>query len=163
MALRSHSPRLLICALLAGLLSLPTYSAEAAGPVRRPRMAQAGAPPPAEAPVPVETPSPEPAAPASQPSKPEPEEEREVTRVPLAGVERGGNLLKPDQFQIDTSVSYSHQTSTRLILTGFSVIPLIILGTLESETVTSDTLGTCFGLRYGIWKDLQGDVRLPLI
>jgi hypothetical protein len=108
-----------------------------------------------------------PAGPAAPPAtaeaatQKEEEEEREVTRVPLAAVERGGTLLRPGNFQIEPSFSYSHNRTSRLILTGFSVIPLIILGTLESEKLTHDSFTTNLGLRYGLIKDVQLGFRLP--
>lgn len=116
-------------------------------------------PPSAEAPPPEAPPTPPPAA--HQAPKTEGEEEREVTRVPLAAVERGGVLLQPGKLQMDTSLAYTHTRNTRLILTGFSVIPLIILGTLESEKVTQDALTSTITLRYGLMKDLVVDVRIP--
>lgn len=89
------------------------------------------------------------------------EDERAVTRVPLATVERGGNLLRPGQFQIEPSFSYSNNRSTRLILTGFSIQPLIILGALQSEKVTQNSFNTSVSMRYGLWKDLQADLSIP--
>jgi hypothetical protein len=89
------------------------------------------------------------------------EDEREVPRVPLVGVERGGNLLRPGSFTLENSLGYSHNRSSRLILTGFSVIPLVILGTLESEKVTQDSFGHFLSLRAGLVKDLQFDFGVP--
>lgn len=91
------------------------------------------------------------------------EEERNVLRVPLASVARGGNLLRPGQFQIEPSLSYSYSENTRLIMTGFSVVPLVILGTLESEKVKNNSLATSLGFRYGVIRDLQFDAQMPVI
>lgn len=100
------------------------------------------------------------ASPAAEPAPPE--EERQVVRVPLATVERGGNLLRPGNIQLESALSYSHTQNTRLIVTGFSVIPLIILGTLESEKLTRDAWTPNFSARYGLIKDLQVDAGVPL-
>ncbi len=135
----------------------------AAAPSSPGRVAQAQAPPPAP-----ETPAPEPTTPApAAPTPPTPstagegEEEREVTRVPLATIEKGGVLLRPGHIQFELGFGYTHSRSTRLILTGFSVLPLIILGTLESEKVTTDSFSPTFSVRYGIIKDLQFDFTIP--
>ncbi len=140
------------------------------------RIAQAEAPPPSpqpekppveEAPAPLPPPAPPPAAEGEAPAPSPPpaaqaEEEREVTRVPMATIERGGTLLRAGSFQIETGFGYTHTTGTRLILTGFSVIPLIILGTLESEKATSDSFSPTFTFRYGLLKDVQLDFQVPL-
>lgn len=91
------------------------------------------------------------------------EEERNVLRVPLASVARGGNLLRPGQFQIEPGLTYSYAENTRLIMTGFSVIPLVILGTLESEKVKSNVVSSSLSFRYGVIRDLQLDVQLPFV
>ena len=90
------------------------------------------------------------------------EGERETTRVPLAAVERGGNLLPPGKLQLETALSYAYNRTTRLIFTGFSVIPIVILGTLESEKVTQNTWGSTFSMRYGVMKDLMTSFSLPI-
>ena len=113
--------------------------------------------------MPVPPPAP-PARTAEAPPAPpaQEEEERDVTRVPVAAVERGGSLLKAGSFQIDTSLGYSYSESTRLILTGFSVLPLIVLGTLESERVKNTALSPSLTLRYGFMKDFQAQISIPL-
>ncbi len=147
-----------------------------------PAQPQVPSPPPAAAsPAPPEPLAPSPAVtgPPTEPGQPEApslpaaatpseaappaEEEREVPRVPLASVARGGSLLTQDQFQIETRLSYSHSEISRLVVTGFSVLPLIILGTLESERIKQNILQPVFTLRYGILKDLQGDLSVPLV
>ncbi len=129
------------------------------------RMAQTQAPSPTPTPQPppASAPAPPPTPPSSaQAGTAEPEEEREVTRVPLASIERGGVLLRPGRLQLEASFGYTHNRSSRLILTGFSVIPLIILGTLESEKITQDSFSPSLSIRYGLFKDLQLDVQIPV-
>jgi len=91
------------------------------------------------------------------------EEERNVLRVPLASVARGGNLLRPGQFQLEPGLTYSYAENTRLIMTGFSIVPLVILGTLNSEKVKSNVVASSLSFRYGLVRDLQLDVSLPFI
>ncbi|HBP86858.1 MAG TPA: hypothetical protein PKK23_10615 [Nitrospirales bacterium] len=93
----------------------------------------------------------------------EEESEREVTRIPLVGVERGGVLLQKDQLVLEPALTYTFGTNTRLIVSGFSVLPLIVLGDLESEKTTSQTTTPALGFRYGLMRGLQIDGRLPLV
>lgn len=151
-------------ALVFGLLAGPARAAGAReaveGPVPAPVMV-AQAPPADPAPASPAGPA-TPAAPPEGTTAPdEGPEEREVTRVPLVGVERGGVLLGGGQIIIDSSVQYQYTSSSRIILTGFSVIPLIVLGTLESENLRSDTLTGNLSLGYGIRSDLQVGLQLP--
>jgi hypothetical protein len=99
-----------------------------------------------------------PQAPKDQPA----EEEREVARVPLAAVQAGGLLLARDQMIVEPSIFYTYSQNTRLIVTGFSVLPLIILGTLESEKVTTNLVSPALQLRYGLYRGLQLDLRIPV-
>jgi hypothetical protein len=117
--------------------------------------------PSSSAPVPVP-----PTQPIDEPQKssePDDDTEREVTRIPLVGVELGGVLLQREQLVIEPTVGYSIATNTRLIVSGFSVLPLIVLGDLESEKVTTQTFIPSFGFRYGLARGWQLDFRLPYL
>jgi hypothetical protein len=100
---------------------------------------------------------------AAQAQKDQPaEEEREVARVPLAAVQAGGLLLARDQMIIEPTIFYTYSQNTRLIVTGFSVLPLIILGGLESEKVTTNLVSPALQVRYGLYRGLQLDFRIPV-
>ncbi len=155
---------------------LPVSPAAPAG-----QPAQAPQASPSEAASPPEQPGVSPAAPAGQPAQApqaaspkaatpaqpggsqnaSEDEEREVTRVPVASVERGGSLLRPGQISLGATPTFTYNRTSHLILTGFSVIPLIILGTLESEKTTTNSYGNTFGVRYGLYKDIQVDLSVP--
>lgn len=164
-----------ICLLFfAGIIMLPLPGWSASGPTGfsdkfRPQLAQA-------------TPSAPPTTPPQQPAEPQgqaeqeqaakegkedgekdEEDEPEVTRVPLVSVELGGVLLQPDQLVIEPALGYSFSTNTRLIVSGFSVLPLIILGSLESEKTKLQTFTQSLGFRYGLRRGLQMDIRVPYV
>ena len=145
------------------LLAAPTW----ANPNPVPLFAQAEptTPPAGATPSVRETPSTTPApTPAPAAAKaPAEEEEREVSRVPLVSVQQGGILLPPDTLVVEPSLSYTYATNTRLILSGFSVLPLILLGTLESEKSTTQFTSPVLSLRYGLVRNFQMDVRVPAI
>ena len=92
---------------------------------------------------------------------PQQEEEREVARVPLAAVQAGGLLLPRDSLIVEPTIFYTYSQNTRLIVTGFSVLPLIILGTFESERIVSNLVSPALQLRYGLFRGVQLDFRIP--
>ena len=93
----------------------------------------------------------------------EEEDDEGPSRIPLAGVAQGGVLLQRDQLVLEPTLGYSFATNTRLIFTGFSVLPIIILGTLESEKATTQTFAPSLGFRYGIKRGIQFDLRVPFL
>ena len=84
-----------------------------------------------------------------------------MARVPLAAVQAGGLLLPRDSMILEPTVFYTYSQNTRLIVTGFSVLPLIILGTFESERITTNLVSPAIQLRYGVYRGLQVDLRIP--
>jgi hypothetical protein len=125
-------------------------------------LAQAQPPPPSSDPTPP-TAEAQAAAEAAAGEEEEEEEEEGPARIPLAGVQQGGILLQRDQLVLEPTLGYSFSTNSRLILTGFSILPLLVLGTLEAETVESQTFAPALGFRYGIRRGIQFDIRIPFI
>ena len=121
-------------------------------------LAQAQPPPPSSEPTP-------PAAADTQAAAEEEEEEEEEgpPRIPLAGVAQGGVLLQRDQLVLEPTLAYSFSSNSRLILTGFSILPLLILGTIEAEKVEVQTFAPALGFRYGIRRGIQFDLRIPVL
>ena len=107
------------------------YLGQASGPVF---LAQAQPPASEATPQAPDTPT---DAPTGQDE--EEEEEPEPARIPLAGVQQGGVLLQRDQLVLEPTLAYSFATNTRLIVSGFSVLPIVIIGTFESEKITTQT------------------------
>ncbi len=91
----------------------------------------------------------------------EEEEEEGPARIPLAGVQQGGVLLQRDQLVLEPTLAYGFSSNSRLILTGFSILPLLVLGTIEAEKVDQTTFSPAIGFRYGIRRGIQMDFRLP--
>jgi hypothetical protein len=121
----------------------------------------AGAEPPPKQPTAAGAPAKDP--PTSGAAKTDqPEEEREVARVPLASVQAGGLLLGRDQMIVEPTIFYTYSQNTSLIVTGFSVLPLIILGNFESQKTTTQLTTPALQLRYGLYRGLQLDFRVPV-
>lgn len=57
-------------------------------------------------------------------------------------------IMADSPFQFDVGVSYSHSSNNRLVVSGYSVIEVINIGTLEVRKINRDMLTTNFRLRY---------------
>jgi hypothetical protein len=142
-----------------------TPTVESSSPSGSPPTLPTGDPTPSDSPptLPAGDPKPLPEAEKAPADSEEDIEEREVTRIPLVGVAQGGILLQRDQLVLEPTVAYSFSSNTRLIVSGFSVLPLIVLGDLESEKVKTQTFTPQLGMRYGLYRGLQLDFRVPFL
>jgi hypothetical protein len=95
--------------------------------------------------------------------KPEAEEERarlERERA-IRSVQRSGVLLPRGKFEVETDLTYSHFSSNLISIDGFSILPVLVVGEIESLRIERDVLQSTMTLRYGIVNRLQADVSVP--
>lgn len=118
-------------------------------------------PPPA--PVAQVTP-PTPPPPSPEQSKEQTEAEKERERVEreraIQSVQRSGVLLPPGKFDIEPSTTYSHTSLNLINVDGFSILPVLVIGDIQSLRVERDVFSTGLTLRYGILPDLQADASV---
>lgn len=57
-------------------------------------------------------------------------------------------VMADSPFEFDIGVSYTHSSNNRLVVSGYSVIEVINIGTLEVRKIKRDMLTTNFRLRY---------------
>jgi hypothetical protein len=76
-------------------------------------------------------------------------------------IDRGGLTLPKGAWEIDAGVNYSHSSSEKLTISGFTVYPVLIVGDIVSERVRRDTFGTSVSGRIGLPWQTQLDVRVP--
>jgi hypothetical protein len=128
-------------------------------PVAPPKPAE---PPPAVVQVPA-APAAEPAKPAAaEPAKPEePTVEEGIPSIELALIELGGLLLRPGQLEITPAVEYFFFDTRRINVSGFSILPTLIIGVLETEKVQRNIVTPSLTGRLGVFKDFQAEVRIP--
>lgn len=90
-------------------------------------------------------------------------QEQPKTRLTLERtlIERGGLLLPPGTLEIEPAVEYSFFSTRRIDVSGFSVLPTLIIGVLETEKVQRDLLDASITLRLGVFRDIQIEVRVP--
>ena len=76
-------------------------------------------------------------------------------------VEKGGVLLPKGKFQIEPSVTYSHVSSNRVALSGFSVFDVIFIGQIRSDEIKRDIISPTLNMRYGVARNLQAELQIP--
>ena len=142
---------------------LPPVPAEV--PAEKPKPAPEVAKPakPAPLPPPPAAVEPEPAKPAAaEPAKPEEQApEEQPVSIELALIELGGLLLQPGQLEITPAVEYFFFDTRRINVSGFSILPTLIIGVLETEKVQRNIVTPSLTGRLGVFRDFQAEVRIP--
>lgn len=109
-------------------------------------------------PAPVERPA---AAPAGLES-----DRRDQQRLVRAAferrlLERGGLLLPPGGVDVDLSLRYLNSSSDRIVVDGFTILPVLVVGDIVSEEVRHDFWEVAATARVGLPWDTQATLRLP--
>lgn len=76
-------------------------------------------------------------------------------------VQKGGMLLPKGKLQIEPGFTFAHFSSNRINIQGFSILPILVIGEISTETVKRDILIQSLSLKYGILHNLQGEVKIP--
>ncbi len=76
-------------------------------------------------------------------------------------IEKGGLLLPKGTWQIEPAFTYAHISTNRIAIEGMTILPVLIIGEIASETVKRDIFVQTDTLRYGILDDLQAEVKVP--
>jgi hypothetical protein len=77
-------------------------------------------------------------------------------------IERGGLLLPPRTIDIDTSVRYLNSSTERVVIDGFTILPVLVVGDIVSERVRRELTETSATARIGLSHGLQVDIRVPV-
>lgn len=88
------------------------------------------------------------------------ETEGAVTHL-IPRVEKGGVLLPKGRLQVEPTVSYSHLSSNRVGLSGFSVFDVIFVGEIRSDKINRDIFTSSLNTRYGVTNNLEAEVDIP--
>lgn len=76
-------------------------------------------------------------------------------------VQRNAILLNPWTSEIEPEISYAHSSSDSVFINGFSIFPVLVVGSVTSEEIRRDTMvGTVSG-RLGLPRGFQLDLRVP--
>lgn len=76
-------------------------------------------------------------------------------------IQRGGLLLPPYTWEVEPSVSYSHSSSDRVVIDGFTVADVLVVGDIFNERIDRDIYQTALTARLGLPWDSQVELRVP--
>jgi hypothetical protein len=88
-----------------------------------------------------------------------PEKAPEVQALSQAG----GVLLNQGQFVIEPSVQYARVDNSTAQVTGFTVLPGIVVGNIEVAEAHRDTVVSAVSLRYGITNRIEAEAKIPYV
>lgn len=77
--------------------------------------------------------------------------------------EQPGVLTPRGSFVLDTSFSYTQNSSNSVSVVGYTVLPSLIVGLIEASDVDRTTLTVGFTGRYGITNRFEVETRIPLV
>ncbi len=89
--------------------------------------------------------------------------EREEPREIVIGFGQRSVLTPKGALVIEPSLSYTHSSSTRVAIEGFTIIPAIAIGLINVSEVQRDTLTGALAFRYGLFHRLEMEVRVPYV
>ncbi|MEE8165597.1 MAG: hypothetical protein V3T64_08510, partial [Myxococcota bacterium] len=76
-------------------------------------------------------------------------------------IERGGLLLPWRSFSIEPSMTYIHSSSDNIVVDGFTIFPVLVVGDIVSEKVDRDLALFNLVTRIGLPWDSQFELRVP--
>jgi hypothetical protein len=111
-------------------------------------------------PVPPRPPAlaPAPPAPPEEEVRPEPERIREELLI-----EAGAVLLPKGTLQLEPSIDYTHVSTDRVAIAGFTIFEAIIIGTIRVDELDRDIITAALDGRYGVTDRLQVEGRVPYV
>lgn len=76
-------------------------------------------------------------------------------------ISTGGLLMQPGKFSYEASFSYAHSSEDRIIVDGFTLLPVLIIGDIVSEKIRREIVTFTNTFRVGLPKDFQFEIRVP--
>jgi hypothetical protein len=76
-------------------------------------------------------------------------------------VQKGSILLPKGKLQFEPSLTYAHFSSNRININGFSILPILVVGDINTEKVKRDVFIHTWAFKYGLLHNLQTEVRVP--
>jgi hypothetical protein len=77
-------------------------------------------------------------------------------------IEEGGLLLKPGQFNYVPTISYTHSSSDRIVINGFTIEDILVIGDIVSKQVRRDLEIFTNTFRLGLKNNFQLDFQIPI-
>jgi hypothetical protein len=93
------------------------------------------------------------------PEKPEDSRPPEIAQL----FEQPGVLTARGQFVLEPSVQYSYSSTNRVALVGYTIIPAIVIGLIDVQSVNRQTWTGAATARYGLTNRLEVEAKLPYV
>ena len=77
--------------------------------------------------------------------------------------DRGGVLTPKGALVVEPAIDFSHTTDSRAIVSGFTVLPAILVGSLDITRVNHDVLQGVGTFRYGLTNRAEVELRVPYV
>ncbi len=74
----------------------------------------------------------------------------------------GGMLLAPFKLTYEPGISYSHASYDSIVVDGFTIYPVLVVGDIVSEKIRRDIVINNHSFRLGLPRNLQLDLVIPL-
>lgn len=74
-----------------------------------------------------------------------------------------GVLTPRNTIILEPSLQYSHSTSNRVAILGFTIIPAIAIGLIDIRSVRRDTLIGAVAARYGVTNRFEVEAKVPYV
>ncbi|UUM30970.1 transporter [Vibrio japonicus] len=94
------------------------------------------------------------------------EEETEVAKRPQTVqdvIVRSGVLTPKGQVAFDASVSFTQNSSNKVAVVGYTVLPALLVGRIEVSDSDRTTMTASLSMRYGLRDDTELEVRWPYV
>lgn len=78
-------------------------------------------------------------------------------------IDKPGVLTPKGQWSFDTSFSYTQNSSNKVSVVGYTVLPTLIIGRIEVSDADRTTLTVGLTARYGMTNATELEVRLPYV
>ena len=75
--------------------------------------------------------------------------------------EAGGVLIGKGSLIVEPALQYTHIESQRLDITGFTVLPTLVVGLIQIQKIRRDILTPSVTFKYGILDPLEFDLKIP--
>jgi opacity protein-like surface antigen len=90
-------------------------------------------------------------------------QDRQVVDSIANTLETRGLLTPKGHFEIEPSISYSQNTSNRISIVGYSVLPALVVGLIEASDADQATFTFGMAARYGLTNRIELELRAPWV
>lgn len=77
--------------------------------------------------------------------------------------DKGATLVGKRRFVIEPAFQYTHISSNRLDIYGFTVLPSLLVGIIDVKEIRRDILTPSLTFRYGVSEQFEANLKIPYI